>query len=96
MPCLRASSVMGMPEIAFVADGKNLYIRGVNRKDATAGSYSVEVGETDRVFNVLINLANAKMMIKDYTVSISQGIVRFVGPGIVYFVAPEAASSYGK
>jgi hypothetical protein len=91
----RAGSVMQLPEIAFVGDGKIISLKAVDMKNPTADSFVVEVGETDQTFNAVFKSENFKLMDATYEVSISsKGISQFAAGGMTYWIATEATSTF--
>lgn len=92
---LKALSVLSLPEIAIVGDGSDIKVEAVNSKNKTADSYSVVVGKTDKVFNMILKAENLKFLIRDYNVEISRkGISRFISDDVTYWVATEANSTF--
>jgi hypothetical protein len=91
----RAGSVMQLPEIAFVGDGKIISLKAVDMKNPTADSFVVEIGETDQTFNAVFKSENFKLMDATYEVSISsKGISQFATTGMTYWIATEATSTF--
>ena len=91
----RAGSVMQLPEIAFVGDGKSISLKAVDMKNPTADSFIVEIGETDQTFNAVFKSENFKLMDATYEVSISsKGISQFATTGMTYWIATEATSTF--
>src|SRR5690554_3029373 len=43
---LKASSALGLPEIAFVGEDGKCYLRALNTDDPSADTFGVEIGET--------------------------------------------------
>jgi hypothetical protein len=91
---LKAAGILGFPNVSIVGDGKNIVLKTLNAKaDNTASSdvYSVEVGETDRTFNAVLNVENFKFINGDYNVQVSsKGISRFTGPVVEYYVVVDS------
>jgi hypothetical protein len=93
----KTSGVLSAPDLCFVGDGTKIVGKVCQKKNATANSYDVDLGPTDKSFNVNIKVENLKMLSGEYSVSISsKRISRFQGTGdLVYFVAVEADSTFG-
>lgn len=94
---LKTSSVLRASDVSFVgADGK-LKLQVGDKKNATANSYEVVIGDADGEFRVNLKVDNLKFIPGDYTVSISsKKISRFQAKtsDLVYFVAVEADSTF--
>lgn len=94
---LKTSSVLRASDVSFVgADGK-LKLQVGDKKNATANSYEVVIGDAAGEFRVNLKVDNLKFIPGDYTVSISsKKISRFQAKtsDLVYFVAVEADSTF--
>lgn len=94
---IRTASVLRAPDLSVVGkDGKVALIIG-DRKNSTANTFDLDVGTTDKTFDVAIKVENLKMIPGDYNVSISsRKISRFQSSNsdTVYYVAVEADSSF--
>jgi hypothetical protein len=92
---MKALGVLGLPEIAVVGEGGNIFIKAIDSKSPTTNNYSIKVGETDKSFRAIFRAENMKMMDGDYDVQISsKGISQFTGPDISYWIAVEASSTF--
>ena len=92
---VKALGILGVPEVAVVGDGENIMLQAVDSKTSSSNYYSVNVGETDKVFRAIFKSENLKMIPDDYEVVLSSsGISKFSGTEATYFVAIEAASSF--
>lgn len=92
---MKALSVLSLPEIAIVGDGKSVYLQAVDSKNPTADVYKTPVGETDRTFRVIFKSENLKIMPGEYRVVISaKGLSHFIGDKIQYWIAVENSSSF--
>lgn len=92
----RALSVLHMPEISIVGDDGTIYVKAIDNKNANADSFSIAVGVTDKVFNMIIKSENLKIMPKDYKLQISsKGIVKFTSADLNYWIATDARSKFG-
>ena len=92
----RTSGVLSAPDLAIVGDGSKIVATVCQKKNATANSYDVDLGATDKTFTVYLKVENLKMIPGEYNVSISsKRISRFSGASdLVYYVAVEADSSF--
>lgn len=94
---IKASGVLQLPEIAFVGDGGVCYLRAIDSTNPTADAFGIELGETDDTFQMIIKTEYFKLLPQDYKVTISsRGISTFEAPGIRYYIAVEAKSTYRK
>lgn len=94
---LNASSVLGLPEIAFVGEGGTCYLKAVDSANPSANSHKIHVGETDDTFMLIIKTENLNILPGDYTVELSsKGISKFTGKHATYFIAIESKSTYSK
>lgn len=94
---LNASSVLGLPEIAFVGEDGVCYLKAIDSANPSADSHKIRVGETDDTFTLIIKTENLNILPGDYTVELSsKGISKFSGKNVVYFIAIETKSTYTK
>jgi hypothetical protein len=93
---MKTASVLGSPDLSIVGDGSKIVGVVGDKKNATANTYEVDFGATDKKFKVNLKIENLKMIPGEYNVSISsKRISRFAGAGdLVYFVAVESDSSF--
>ncbi|NDH49087.1 MAG: hypothetical protein EBY41_00800 [Proteobacteria bacterium] len=91
----KALGVMGLPEIAITGKDDTIFLEAIDSKNPTNDTYSIEIGKTDKVFQMIIKSENLKIIPSNYVVSISSlGIAHFKGEYVEYWVATEAASSF--
>lgn len=94
----KAASVLGLTTISVVGNGTTVTLQAEEIKSGSSESdnFSVNVGETDKVFKAVFKSENLMKLIPvDYRVDISsKGISHFVGQNIEYFVAVEANSKF--
>jgi hypothetical protein len=92
----RTSGVLSAPDMVISGDGSKIVGKVCQKKNASANSYDVDLGPTDKVFNVNLKVENLKMVAGEYNVSISsKRISRFAGTNdLVYYVAVEADSTF--
>lgn len=92
---IKALSVIGCPEISVTGDGKTIYLEALDSKKIGASSYRVEVGDTDKDFQLIFKAENIKLLPGDYRVTISaKGLAHFKGEDVEYWVAVEHHSKY--
>jgi hypothetical protein len=94
---IKAAGVLGIPEVVVVGDGAKVTVGAADPKNPTAHGFSVDVGESDKVFKMVFKVETFKFMPADYDVTISfKKIARFKAPGLAeYMVAAEDSSSVG-
>lgn len=91
----KASSVLGLPEIAVVGEGGKIYLQAIDSKNPSGDVYSVEIGEGNNSFTAIFKSENIKIITDGYKVSIcSLGISHFVGSHAEYWIAVEQNSSF--
>jgi hypothetical protein len=83
---LRAASIMSLPEIAVQGNNGMMQMKAVDSK-AGIDSFSVNIGNTEKDFNLLFKIENFKMMLGSYDVAISE-------QGIGYFKNKDIALEY--
>ncbi|MEI8286689.1 MAG: DNA polymerase [Actinomycetes bacterium] len=93
---LKATGVLGLPEIAFVGEGGKLYLRAVNSKDVGSDEFSEEVGETTQEFTAVFKPEYlSKIFPASYKVEVSsKKISRFTNDNVVYWIATESNSTF--
>lgn len=91
----KALGIIGAPEIAVTGDGSAIYIEALNTKNSSESTYKVQVGETDKTFNMIFLAENIKLLPGDYNVSISsKGLSLFKSVDVEYFIAVEDTSTF--
>lgn len=94
---IKASGVMQLPEIAFVGENGICYLRAIDSASTTADTFSIELGETNDKFQLIIKTENLKLIPQKYNVTLSsKGISKFEGEDVRYFIAIESKSTYSK
>lgn len=92
----KTAGVLRSEDLSIVGDGSTITAVVSDKKNATANSFSENVGASDKKFKANLKVENLKMLPGDYDVSISsKKISRFKGAGdLVYYVAVEADSTF--
>lgn len=91
----KALGIIDAPEIAVSGDGVNIYVEALNTKNSSDSTYKVEVGVTDKKFQLIFLAENVKLLPNDYQVSISsKGLGHFKTDDVEYWVAVEQHSTY--
>lgn len=92
---VKAMGVLGLPEIAVVGNGTRIFLQAVDSKNSSADTFSIEVGETDKVFKAVFKSENIRIMEGDYSVEISSKMIsKFTGVDVTYWIAVEATSVF--
>jgi hypothetical protein len=95
---LKASGVLGLPEIAFVGEDGKCFLRSIDSSNPTADTFGVEIGETNDEFCLIISSEKMKLIPKKYNIVLSsKGISKFESDdGLTYYIAIESKSTYKK
>lgn len=94
---LKAGAVLSSTDLKISGDGTTITCTAMDPKNPSANTFSVEVGETDRTFDVFIKLDMLKMVSGKYEVSLSsKKIAKFKNLTIDYtiYIACTAESSW--
>jgi hypothetical protein len=97
---LKAASVLQVPEIAILSDGKSKSrVTAVNSKESTSNEFNITVDhQSDKPFSFYFKSENLKLITGDYDVAISEkGISEFKNKkqDVTYWIAIEAHSKVG-
>lgn len=88
---IRAAGVLQLGEIAFRCDGKTISMSAVDSKNPTADNYSVDVGEGDTEFDMIIKVENLRLLPEDYTIALSsKGMAHFKSNAVQYWIALQS------
>lgn len=91
----KASGVLSLPEIVVFGDGTNVFIQAADTKNPSGDVYSINIGDTNKVFKAIFKAENIKIIPGDYEVSISaRGISHFSGKDVEYWIAVESSSQF--
>lgn len=97
---IKAAAILQLPNICVKGDGEKITITATDVKTPTANEFSLDVGKTDKTFNMVFIVDNIiKLISNDYNVKISsRGISKFENfeNKITYFIANEASSNFNK
>jgi hypothetical protein len=92
-----ATRVLGLSHIAVNGDGEKIFIRSCNPKDENYSFATFEVGDTDKKFNLLINMDHLKVLPHNYKVNMCKNfITKFISQDmdLIYTFAAEKDSVY--
>ena len=97
----RASSVLGVSDLAITNDGGDVVLRVLDKSDKSTNDFSVGIDgtfEEGAEFCFYFKMENLKMLPGEYTANITdRGVSEFVnanGHDLTYWIALEADSSY--
>ena len=93
----KSAAVLQIPDVSIIGDGTKIYLTVRDKKNSGSNSYSIEVGESNTVFQFNLKVENLRMVSSDYDVVISsKGMAKFTSHSrsLVYYVATEPDSTY--
>ena len=91
----RALSILELTEFSVQGDGEKILLRAVSSKNPTSDTFSVQIGESDRVFNAIFRPENIRILPGDYNVVLSAaGFSYFTQNNLQYWIAVEESSTY--
>ncbi len=96
---LKASNVLGTPEISVESDSGNINIKALDVNNDSTDTFTVALDEkSDSKFRFVFKTENMKMLPGNYDVEISsKGISHYImqGQKLEYWIATEASSTFG-
>ena len=96
---MKASNVLGTPEISIECNGGNINIKALDVNNNSTDTYEVGLEETsEHTFRFVFKTENMKMIHGNYDLAISsKGISHFSlqGAKLEYWIATESTSSFG-
>ena len=96
---MKASNVLGTPEIAVECDSGNINIKALDVSNDSTDTFTVALDEkSDNKFRFVFKTENMKMLPGNYDVEISsKGISHFSlqGQKLQYWIATESSSTFG-
>ena len=96
---MKASNVLGTPEISVESDSGNINIKALDVNNDSTDTFTVALDEkSDSKFRFVFKTENMKMLPGNYDVEISsKGISHFTmqGQKLQYWIATEASSTFG-
>ena len=93
----KAAAMLQLPDIAIKSLGTDIMMSAIDKKNDTANTYDVKVGETDKKFEFHFKTEHFKMLPGDYNVHISSKLIsnfRHKTKTIQYWIALENTSKY--
>lgn len=93
---VRATGVLQLKSVVVIGNGEKINIAAASAKNPSADSFSIEVGDTDKSFEIFYSTENIiRLLSAEYSVKISkEGLTQFVSTNVEYFMASEAGSTY--
>lgn len=93
---VRATGVLQLKSVVVIGNGSTITVAAASAKNPTADSFAIEVGETDKQFEIFYSTENIiKLISAEYNVKISkEGLTQFNSTNVEYFMASEAGSTY--
>ena len=94
--CMKASSIMGLPQLLFEGDGDAISIAATNTALNNANQYRAELGETDKVFKAYVDFENFKIMPGSYNVQVSNRFLKMknLEKKLTYWIALSKNSTF--
>ena len=96
---MKASNVLGTPEISAESDSGNINIKALDVNNDSTDTFTVALDEkSEHKFRFVFKTENMKMLPGNYDVEISsKGISHFTmqGQKLQYWIATEASSTFG-
>ena len=87
---IKAMSIFGFSHLMIVGDGSTISIQTRATKDQSSNFYKLEIGETDKVFESVLEADRLKLLPETYTVSvIFDGPIFFSSEKCMYMFATQ-------
>lgn len=80
---LKGAGIMNLPQIRITGDGKYLYIGATDAESPSTNTYDVEIGETSEIFTAFVDVTSFKHLLRDYTVTVTNRLLKFESQGLV-------------
>lgn len=91
----KAMGILSLPEMAVVGKNGVLSLQALDSKNPSGDTFVVEIGETDKEFNIIFKGENLEILPANYEVSVSSKMIsQFKSDEVDYFIAVEAASTF--
>jgi gp45 sliding clamp, C terminal len=96
METVKGASILGLTDIAVVGNGTKICIKAFDVKGTTDNNFSIEIGETDKTFQIVYKSENLmKILESNYHVEACvNGITHWTAKDIEYWIMAEASSTY--
>ena len=92
----KATSVIGLDRIRVRGNGEKLFVGAFDSQNATSDSYIVEVGETDKEFDIHIKVEYLKVIPGVYNVVVNERAAKFTSTelDLKYWLSIEKTSKF--
>ena len=74
---LKAGSIMALPHLSINGDGETISLGVLNTENKSSNIYKIEIGDTDLVFNALLETESINIINGSYSVTVSRKNVKF-------------------
>lgn len=91
----KALSVLSVPNIVFEGKSGVLKMIVCDVKTASGNTFEIDVGGTDKVFKAIFLAENIKIINDDYRIVLGQGVSKFYGNIIEYWIRYDHQSVMG-
>jgi len=95
---MKGTTTLNLPDVAVEGDGKTIKMIATDKKNKSSNRYSIDVGETDKVFTFNFKVENIKIIPGPYDVAVSSKLLsKFQNTqhDLTYFIALEPDSTFG-
>ena len=90
---MKALSMIGAPEVSVTGRDGTVYLEAIDSKNSSSSTYKVELGSTNKTFQLIMAAEKLKLLPCDYKVSITDRFAYFKGPDIEYWISLELNST---
>ena len=97
---IKAATSFVAPEIAFIGNGNTLKLSTYNTRNTRADSFTIDLGETDKIFTMIIDVNHLQMLLRSYKIDICfKGLLQFTSTTddntLKYWIAASEKSKVG-
>lgn len=85
----KASAVLKLNSLKIEGDGEKIFLKVIQDKNLTRDDFTIDVGETEQRFSIMLNMENVKLLPGDYIVSVSKKFLKFTNTDVDYWIAAE-------
>lgn len=89
--CVKIANVLNLPNLMIKGSDGTLSIECIDYENPTTNIYSVDIGKTEKQFEILFDIENLKIIPNNYDIGISLtndiGMSRFKSEDVEYFIA---------
>jgi len=92
---VKTASVLKVGFVSVVGNGEKIVLKVQDKANKNSNNFSIEIGDTDKMFEVHFKVDLLKMPADDYQVQISKAkIAQFSGEKKVFILAAETDSTF--